>query len=319
MIHHVRFFITVLCFTPFYADAASLGKYYKDDGDKPRYYVPAENEPVLGNQKTWHTTPYDLKLGALNMNCRKIDAVTEDYFEVTPSSVVGKSTYRFTPLAEEKQVENNLHARPVLSTEHVLFSQLPKVRDRNILIGCEVTRVFAEGRGFESTVEFASGALPFRVEVVRTEDVNRLPEVHSRQYGPHAKHAFDVYYPEGFKPGEDDPLPMVINIHGGGWGALDKMNDRIGEGATSWNESGIAFVSVNYRYVSDQGLLRLRARQRRRPADAVGVRRPAERLACDRRRQRDASSAVRRKAARAASTVGRRKLLLGRRQQNPRR
>jgi len=90
MMHHVRFFITVLCFTPFYADAASLGKYYKDDGDMPRYYVPAEDEPVLGNQKTWYTTPYDLKLGALNMNCRKIDAVTEDFTLCTISRYISK-------------------------------------------------------------------------------------------------------------------------------------------------------------------------------------------------------------------------------------
>jgi acetyl esterase/lipase len=226
-------------------------KYFEDDSEKARYYIPAEDEPVLGTQKTWYTTPYDLKLGTLNMNCRKIDAVTDKYFEVTPSSVVGKFTYRFTPLAEENQVENELHDRRVLSTEYVLFSQLSKVKDRNILIGCRVTKIFPEGRGFEATVEFAGGALPFRVEVVRAEDVNRLPEVHSRQYGPHAKHVFDVYYPEGFKPGEDKPLPMVINIHGGGWGALDKMNNRIGEEATSWNEAGIAFVSVNYRYVSE--------------------------------------------------------------------
>lgn len=231
--------------------AGYFDTYYKDESEKPRYYIPAEDEPVLGAQKAWYTTPYDLKLGTFNMNCRGIDAVTDECFEVTPSSVVGTFTYRFTPLEEAKQVENELHDRRVLSIEHVLFSQLLQVKDRNVLIGCEVTKVLPEGKGFEANVTFAGGKLPCRVDVVGAEDVNRLPEVHSRQYGPHAKHAFDVYYPEGFKPGKDEPLPMVVNIHGGGWGALDKMNNRIGESATSWNEAGIAFVSINYRYVSE--------------------------------------------------------------------
>ncbi len=225
--------------------------YHKIDDPLKRYPIPAQGEAVIGNQKTWYTTPYDLKPGRLSMNCRRLEKVTDTSFQVTPGSVVGKFTYRFVLQGEAPGGENTLHGRKVISTDAVLFEQLPQIKDRNVLIGCRVTKVLPGGKGFLCTVPFASGDLPFRVEVVKQEGVKRLPEVHSRQYGPHAKHAFDVYYPQNFRPGVDKPLPMVVNIHGGGWGALDKMNQRIGQGATSWNEMGIAFVSINYRYVGE--------------------------------------------------------------------
>jgi acetyl esterase/lipase len=233
------------------AGAGLFDKYCTVEDPLERYPIPAEGQAVVGNQKTWYTTPYDLKPGGFSMNCRGLADVTDESFSVTPMSVVGKFTYRFTRQAEEQSGENSVHDRKVISTAQVRFDQLGQIKDRNVLIGCEVTKVQPEGKGFECTVQFASGRLPFKVEVTDERNVNRLPEVHSRQYGPHAKHTFDIYYPEGFDPKTDKPLPMYVNIHGGGWGALDKMNKRIGQGATSYNKMGIAFVSINYRYVSE--------------------------------------------------------------------
>ncbi len=228
------------------APAAAMDEYYKDTGGKPRYPVPDPGEPVVGTQKTWFTTPYDLKPGTLSMNCGGLVAATDEYIEVRPRSVVGKFTYRITPLKKQALGENDLPSRKLVATRDVRFDQMPKLTDRNVLIGMTVTEVFGGGKGFKANVPFAGEELPCRVDVVKAERVPRLPEVHSRQYGPHAKHTFDVYYPRG-----EGPFPMVVNIHGGGWGALDKMNSRIGEGATSWNQAGIAFVSINYRYVSE--------------------------------------------------------------------
>ena len=74
--------------------------------------------------------------------------------------------------------------------------------------------------------------MPCRFEVVETQKERRIPEVHSCQYGPPVKHAFDIYYPEDFLPETDEPLPFVVNIHGGGWGALDKINSNCVRGGS---------------------------------------------------------------------------------------
>ncbi|MBD3266687.1 carboxylesterase family protein [bacterium] len=216
-----------------------------------RYPIPKEGEPVLGTQKTWFTMPYDLKPGTFSMSSDGLEAVNKKSFTITPKSVVGKFTYQFTLQENEPAGENQVPDRKLLNVRDVRFDQLKQIKDRSILIRCQVTQVYPHGKGFACTVDMASGALPFHVKVIAEKEVNRRPQVHSRQYGPHAKHVFDVYYPKNFKPGEDAPLPVYCKIHGGGWGALDKMNNKIGNEATSWNERGIAFVSINYRYVSE--------------------------------------------------------------------
>lgn len=85
------------------------------------------------------------------------------------------------------------------------------------------------------------------MEVVKENIVRRMPEVRSRQYGKHIKQSFDIYYPEDFDPGADEPLPMYVFVHGGGWGAGDKINRKMGNPgglADKLNENGIALVSI---------------------------------------------------------------------------
>ncbi len=244
-------FLIVFVMIPAPAKAESLfDKYCLVEDPLARYPIPKKGEPVEGTQKTWFTTPYDLKPGKFSMNCKGLEEVTDDSFTVTPMSVVGRFTYRFTLTGKEPAGDNPIPSRKLVHVKQVRFDQLSEIKDQNVLIGCNVNKVFPDGKGFECTVEMASGELPFRVGVIAQKDVGRIPQVHSRQYGPHAQHAFDVYYPEDFTPGVDKPLPMYIMIHGGGWGALDKKNKRVGSEATRWNERGIAFVSINYRYVS---------------------------------------------------------------------
>jgi acetyl esterase/lipase len=212
-----------------------------------RYPIPEEGEPVQGTQKAWYTTPYDLRRGVFNMNCiHGLGTVSEEYVDVTPGCVVGRFTYRITPMEHPMPGANEVPDTKVISTDRVRFAQLGQVRDRNVLIHCRVSEVFPEGRGFMAHIQFAGEEIPCRVDVVTEEDVPRLPQIHSRLYGPNVKHSFDVYLPEG-----EGPFPMVINIHGGGWGALDKMNGRIGADADSWNARGIALVSANYRYLGE--------------------------------------------------------------------
>jgi len=244
-------FLIVLIVIPVPAEAESLfDKYCLVEDSLARYPIPKAGETVDGTQKTWFTTPFDLKPGKFSMNCKGLEEVTEDSFTVTPMSVVGKFTYRFTLKGKEPAGDKQIPTRKLLSMKQLRFDQLLNVKDRNVLIGCNVNKVLPDGRKFQCTIPMASGELPFHVDVIAQKDVGRIPQVLSRQYGPHAQHVFDIYYPEDFKPGVDKPLPMYVMIHGGGWGALDKRNKRIGSDATVWNEKGIAFVSINYRYVS---------------------------------------------------------------------
>jgi acetyl esterase/lipase len=39
----------------------------------------------------------------------------------------------------------------------------------------------------------------------------------------------------------------MLNIHGGGWGALDKQS----EGGARWHKRGIVYISMNYRYIGE--------------------------------------------------------------------
>ncbi len=64
-------------------------------------------------------------------------------------------------------------------------------------------------------------------------------------YGPHWHQTIDVY-PARLTP-EAAPAALVIAIHGGGWGALDKDN-TFGLQATL-PDRGIHFASINYRFI----------------------------------------------------------------------
>jgi len=82
--------------------------------------------------------------------------------------------------------------------------------------------------------------------VERTEyevTIDPVPDIREMKYGPHFRHSINFY-----KAKSDQPTPLVLNIHGGGWGALDKSAAQI-----SFNGllgAGISVASINYRFVS---------------------------------------------------------------------
>jgi len=222
-----------------------------------RYPIPGPDEPLIGTQKTFFSTPYDLSPGTFQMNFVKgLDAVDEHSFTATIGHMVGSFTYKVI-VSDPSLLSDATHEYPdrkVISTNLIQFRQLSEVQEKNILANMAVDKVDPEGKSFSGTLTFADGDLPVRVEVVGEAIENRLPQVRCRQYGPHAKQSFDIYYPEGFRPGVDEPLPMRVFIHGGGWGAGDKINTKIGGPggeADSFNAAGIALVAVGYRFVGE--------------------------------------------------------------------
>jgi len=217
-----------------------------------RYPVPREGAAVIGAQKAWFTGPFDLSPGNFALNL--VDGIEEagdEWAVFALPYAFGKYRVRMSPVEPEPgEASGPLPDKKRYRVEELRFDQLDELPEgQGLHMPTTVIEVLPEGEGWLAMVTFASGEQLFRFEVLDEIEREQLPDVLSRQYGPHAKHTFDVYWPEGFNPVEDEPLPVFVNIHGGGWGALDKAGRRASDEAAKWNERGVAYVSVNYRYV----------------------------------------------------------------------
>ncbi len=229
--------------------SGEMEKYYlpQDNENLPRWYIPPEEGPLAGSQNFWFVTPHDVLPGRFSMSGKILQADASQVL-YRLNSIWGHYEYRITPLdasaAKAPEEENELHDRQLISSRDLLFRQIEEVTERSLLFNGTVTKILPESKGFLAEVTFAHGEVPMKFEVVKIEKEKRIPQVHSRHYGPHWQHTFDIYYPE---PRPEKPLPVLMNIHGGGWGALDKGGFQ----ADSWNEAGIAVISINYRFVSN--------------------------------------------------------------------
>ncbi len=218
------------------AGAGSMDEWFVKQDDPDRWKVPAADEQVAGNQNTWYVTPHDLQLGSFGhaANKDKVLKVSESEIQYIPQSVWGQYTWKLTPDGDE-----------------AAFAEWSKnfSTEKNFRFGGIVTEIGPNRKVFQAKIEAKRGegpSLPVKMELLKIEREKPLPDFHSVQYGPHWRHAYDVYLPDGFDPKKDEPLPVVMNIHGGGWGALDKQTS--GE---RWNKNGIAVISINYRYTGE--------------------------------------------------------------------
>lgn len=62
------------------------------------------------------------------------------------------------------------------------------------------------------------------------------------KYGPHERNVLDLYLPKS-----DQPTPLVLYIHGGGFRAGDKRSLNAAEGK-SYLDAGFAIAALNYRF-----------------------------------------------------------------------
>ncbi len=201
-----------------------------------RWAIPTPTQPVAGNQNGWYVTPYDLRLGSFGHAAGKgkVSEVSDKAIVYVPNSVWGRYTWKLSP---DGDAEGFAAWAGQFSTA------------KGFRFGGEVTEIGPNRKVFKARIAVkrdAAPSLPVTLEFLNVENEKRLPDVHSRLYGPHWRHTYDVYYPEGFDPKADEPLPVVMNIHGGGWGALDKQTS-----GDRWNKAGIAVISINYRYVGE--------------------------------------------------------------------
>ncbi len=69
-------------------------------------------------------------------------------------------------------------------------------------------------------------------------------------YGPHMKQKVDVFLPKNTK----GKVPVIVYIHGGGWGAGAREDAIIGSAIHRLLDKGIAVVGTGYRYIRDVNL-----------------------------------------------------------------
>ena len=110
-------------------------------------------------------------------------------------------------------------------------------------------RVDADGDGFISVAEDNTFMNRARSAEQQRQRGRRLPDdvtvIREIEYvkGGHERHRLDLYLPKGRDSNSDDPLPVVVWIHGGAWRAGSKENCP----AVPLVGRGFAVASINYR------------------------------------------------------------------------
>ncbi len=76
------------------------------------------------------------------------------------------------------------------------------------------------------------------------------PTYENVAYGSHVKQKVDVFLPKNAK----GKVPVIVYIHGGGWGAGAREDAIIGSAIRGLLDKGIAVVGTGYRYIRDVNL-----------------------------------------------------------------
>ena len=210
------------------------------------WYIPPEEGPVVGNQNGWFVTPHDILPGSFTLS-GSIENATNDSFEMTPNSVWGDYRFKITRTGPADSPTPDLKLRQVVSVRDIRFADLQELTDDNTLLFSGTLKTIGEDRKtFLADMGFKDGPLECRLDLIDCQEKKLPPHIRSMRYGPHWQHTMDIYYPE---ERGDKPLPIILYIHGGGWGALDK--EGVNRSVPGWTELGFAVVSFNYRFVSN--------------------------------------------------------------------
>ena len=78
---------------------------------------------------------------------------------------------------------------------------------------------------------------------------SKVQSVYDLHYGAHERQIFDIWMPKSKKE-----TPLVIYIHGGGFVMGSKDDIRTNSIIKKYNNAGIAFAAINYRYLKHTSL-----------------------------------------------------------------
>ena len=199
-----------------------------------------------GSQGFWHEWPDKIYDGPLHFTAKEIES-TPGGFTFRTYNVYAECAYKATRVSGNPNTNKpgNLDAtNRMLSAKAFPMDKLPKltVKDQQFHLDATVSGVSADGGAFTAVFVFAGEDVTCKVE--RTEfkiTKNPEPDLRDMRYGPHFRQTIDFY-----KAASDTPTPMVVSIHGGGWGALDKSALQVD--VKSLLAQGISVAAINYRY-----------------------------------------------------------------------
>jgi len=199
-----------------------------------------------GTQGFWHQWPDKIYDGRIGFTAKEIDPIP-DGFTFRAYNVYADCAYRATRVSSRP---NDIKPGDMDATKSMLFSRafpmdkLPRMtlKGQQFHLPAEISDVKEDGSAFTAVFTFAGEDVTCKVERTQykvTKDP--LPDIREMRYGPHFRQTIDFY-----KAKSDKPTPLVVSIHGGGWGALDKSMLQIYvHGLLS---QGISVAAINYRY-----------------------------------------------------------------------
>ena len=175
-----------------------------------------------GTQGFWHQWPDNIYDGPIGFTAKEVEQ-TQDGFKFRPYNVYAECEYKATRVSSRP---NRLTAGDMDATKPMLFSRaflmgkLPRMtlKGQQFHLPAEISEVNRDGSELTAVFTFAGEDVTCKVQQTQykvTKDP--LPDIRDMRYGPHFRHTIDFY-----KAKSDRPTPLVVSIHGGGWGALDK-------------------------------------------------------------------------------------------------
>lgn len=206
-------------------------------------------KPTRGNQKFWYRAPQDLIQGELSMSAVILDR-TEDSLTLRPKSEWGKFKYKMVRTEadtnDNKSVPlSDMKAGKLRMVRQLEFSDVKAEPEETYHFHGTIHKVKNGGRTVIATFPFGGEDITFRMELLESEPSGPTPPptIRNMYYGPHVRNNIDFYKAES-----DEPTPLVVFIHGGGWGAFDKVNVW---SVQPYLDRGISVASVNYRLIYD--------------------------------------------------------------------
>jgi len=199
-----------------------------------------------GAQGFWHQWPDKIYDGAIHFTAKEV-APTPEGFTFRPNNVYAECAYKATRLssAPNKNIPGDLDAtKQMLFANTFPMDKLPemKTKGQQFHLDAEISGIKEDGGAFTAVFHFANEDVTCKVE--RTEykvTATPVPDIRDLRYGPNFRQTIDIYQAKS-----DTPTPLVVSIHGGGWGALDKSALQIYIPPLLAN--GISVASINYRY-----------------------------------------------------------------------
>ncbi len=236
---------------PLFMGMGPMRQYYVGEAEGDYWYIAPQEGPVMGTQNGWFVAPADLLPGRFGLVGRVL-SVDASSIEFRHTNCV-RGTVRLPFHARGGRVGHGREERKAPAQPLHLHRAGEVGRpgrgggDGREHRGRDERRSSSRRSPSRRTSSSQTGRCPcaWRSSSLKDKPGLPQPDVRGLRYGPHWKHGIDIYYP---KDRGTSPLPVIVDIHGGGWGANDKAS--VAREATQWMQAGFAFAAVSYRYVS---------------------------------------------------------------------